>query len=33
MLAVLEAIVGQLFPAILITWLVSMQILHRRIEK
>ncbi len=30
MLAVLEAIVGQLFPAILITWLVSMQILHRR---
>ncbi len=33
MLAVLEAIVGQLFPAILITWLVSMQILHRRAEK
>lgn len=33
MLAVLEAIVGQLFPAILITWLVSMQILHRRTEK
>jgi hypothetical protein len=32
MLAVLEAIVGQLFPAILITWLVSMQILHRRTE-
>jgi hypothetical protein len=30
MLAVLEAIVGQLFPAILITWLVSMQIMHRR---
>lgn len=29
MLAVLEAIIGQLFPAILITWLVSMQILHR----
>jgi len=33
MLAVLEAIIGQLFPAILITWLVSMQILHRRTEK
>jgi hypothetical protein len=33
MLAVLEAIVGQLFPAILISWLVSMQILHRRTEK
>jgi hypothetical protein len=30
MLAILEAIVGQLFPAILITWLVSMQIMHRR---
>jgi hypothetical protein len=33
MLAALEAIVGQLFPAILITWLVSMQILHRSGEK
>jgi hypothetical protein len=30
MLAVLEAIIGQLFPAILISWLVSMQILHSR---
>jgi len=30
MLAVLEAIVGQLFPAILISWLVSMQIMHSR---
>ena len=29
MLAALEAIIGQLFPTILITWLVSMQILHR----
>jgi len=33
MLAVLEAIIGQLFPAILMTWLVSMQILHRRTDK
>ena len=33
MLAVLEAIIGQLFPAILISWLVSMQILHSRTEK
>jgi hypothetical protein len=33
MLAVLEAIVGQLFPTILITWLVSMQILHSRREE
>ena len=30
MLAALEAIIGQLFPAILISWLVSMQILHSR---
>lgn len=33
MLAALEAIIGQLFPAILISWLVSMQILHSRREK
>ncbi len=30
MLAALEAVIGQLFPAILISWLVSMQIMHRR---
>ena len=28
MLAALEAVIGQLFPAILISWLVSMQIMH-----
>lgn len=33
MLATLEAIIGQLFPTILITWLVSMQILHRGRER
>jgi uncharacterized membrane protein len=33
MLATLEAIVGQMFPAILISWLVSMQIMHSRREK
>jgi hypothetical protein len=33
MLAALEAIVGQLFPAILISWLVSMQIMHSRKEQ
>lgn len=28
-LVILEALIGQLFPAILLAWLVSMQILHR----
>lgn len=29
MLVMLEALIGQLFPAILLAWLVSMQIFHR----
>ena len=33
MLVILEALVGQLFPAILLAWLVSMQIVHSKDKK
>jgi len=33
MLVILEALIGQLFPAILLAWLVSMQIVHSKDKK